>query len=418
MKSRGFLGVLCYALYDAGNSNYDTLVVSLGFALFLGTAVIPEPGRADLAWGLMFAAATLVAAATGPVAGAVADRLGWKFPLLRITTLAAVAGTIGMAALPERSVALAASLFVVTQTSFLLATMFYNATLADVSTRQNAAIISSVAWGTGYAGGIVGLALSLATGTVSAITSRLRLIFLLAGGLFMVLAMPLLLTHRAGTRRTDSPGIRVAAGIPAIVRAFAADNARASFFWAYFLYTNALNTVILFTARFAQNTLRYGMDELIVLFIAMNAVAAPASILFGKLAERSGQLHVLRMVVGGWIGAVVGVCIVGALQNKVLFALVACLAASLVGPVQALSRSLFRVAFPDEAMCSFFAVQALAARGAALVGPVLFGLVSWLSGSQIAGAASAGLLFVLGLILLTRVPARIEGPARGETPRE
>jgi len=404
----GRLDVLRYALYDAGNSNYDTLVVSLGFAVFLGKVVVRSSGRADLAWGAMFAAATLLAAIIGPRAGALADRRGSKFHLLRLTTLVAGAGTLAFALLPERRIGPAAVLFVATQTSFLLAVMFYNSALADVSTRRNAATISSLAWGAGYAGGIIGLGLALSMRSVSSETLRLRLMFLLAGGLFLVFALPLLLMRRGGSPFRAGGAGTPTPGIADVVRAFASDPARLRFFWAYFLYTNGVNTVILFTARFAQTTLHFGMDELIRLFIVMNVVAGPAAVLLGRLAERTGQLRMLRMVVIGWVVAVAGVCVLGARRDKVAFAVVACCAASLVGPVQALSRSLFRVAFPDEAMTSFFAVQALAARSAALVGPLLFGFVSWLSGSQVAGAASAEILFVLGLVMLMRVPRSIE----------
>jgi len=405
MNLRKYTRIARYALYDGGNSNYDTLVVALAFPLFL-------KGK-DLEWGAMFAVATLCAAILGPKVGALTDRWGAKFCVLRWMSIAAIAGTLLMAFLPAGRVFVAGALFVATQCAFLLAALLYNSALADVSTRKNAAMISSVAWGVGYIGGLLGLLIALRTSVIYPEETRLRFLFVIAAVMFFVFSLPLLLMRRREER--PPPAEPRSLWLIPLLRSFMGDAKRSRLFIAFFLYTNGVNTVIIFTSRYAQQTLGFDIDELIHLFIVMNIVAAPAAIIFGKVAETLGQLATLKFVVAAWAVVVLFVCYAGFKQDKTLFFIVACCAASLIGPVQALSRSLFRIIFPENSMSAYFGVQSLANRSAALVGPLLFGLVSWATGNQILGALSSGILFAGGLAVLYLVPRDIEAPAAEAT---
>ena len=401
-----------YALYDAGNSNYDTLVVALAFPVFLGAVLEGSAGRADLAWGILFTVATLCAAVLGPMLGGLADRRRAKFRLLRFMTVAAVAGTLLLALgpslplLPGTHPGWVAAVFLGTQVCFFMAALLYNSALADVSTRQNAAWISSVAWGVGYMGGIGGLLLAWLAHRMLPPEFRLRAFFLIAAVLFLLFSLPLMLM-----RPKRIPAEAIAAqpvGLLRIIRSFMGNPTRSRLFWAYFFYTNAVNTVILFTARFAKTTMGFDLISLVKLFILMNLVAAPASIIIGRLAGRFGQIRTLIVVVSAWLIVVFLIAWIGSVQNRTAFIIVASCAASLIGPVQALSRSLFRIIFPEQAMSSYFGVQSLANRSAALVGPLLFGLVSWATKSQILGAMSSAALFAIGLGLLWTVPREVE----------
>ena len=406
-----------YALYDAGNSNYDTLVVAIAFPLFLKTFIAPQTGDAaassgavDFTWGAIVAVGTLCAAVLGPKLGVIADRRGARLAFLRIFSVIAIAGTFLFALLPRQHLLLAGGLFALTHCAFLLAALLYNASLADVSAKDNAAFISSVAWGVGYLGGLVGLLLARATQSIHPQPARLRSLFLIAGGMFLVFSLPLLLA-RTRAPRAPAPRAPRSAWLIPILRAFMQNPRRRRFFWAFFLYSNGVNAVIYFTALFAKDTLHFSLNQLITLFILMNIVAAPASVIGGKIAQKYGQLRTLKGAVTAWIIVVLLVAWIGLKQNQTLFTVVACCAASLLGPVQAISRSLFRNIFPADSMSTYFGVQALANRSAALVGPLLFGLVSYLTHSQILGALSAGLLFAAGLAALFAVPRNIESTA-------
>ena len=398
-----YTNIARYALYDAGNSNYVTLIPSLIFPIYVGMLMGAETGKGagDLAWGGMIALATLAAAILGPLIGNLADRRGSKFRLLMWTTWAAVLGTAMLTFPRPGMVWVAAMLFVATHVCYLLATVLYDAALADVTTKENAATVSSVAWGVGYAGGLVGLLLALLPQGDD--VAKARVIFLIAAGMFLVLTLPLVLMRPRAERTRPLPkseGER--ASLLELVRRFMREPRRARFLLAFFLFSNGVSAVIYFTALYATKTLKYDTDQLIWLFVLMNAVAAPASVVFGAVARRFGELKTLKGVVAAWV---VVVLVIANVEAQTTFKVVASCAASLLGPVQALSRSLFRKIFPDESMSAFFGIQALATRSSALLGPLLFGLVSWLtSGNQRLGALSAAALFGVGLVVLFTVP--------------
>jgi UMF1 family MFS transporter len=401
MNIQKLKGIAKYALYDAGNSNYVTLVPSIVFPIYFMRLMGEGSSVADVAWGGMIAAATLLAAGLGPRIGEWADHYGRKFTFLRWTSVLAIVGTALIPFAGRFGPWAMGLVFIVTEACYLLATVLYDSALSDVSTADDAAEISSIAWGVGYAGGVVGL--FLAWRIEGGEEQIIRAAFFIASALFLIFGLPLML------HRDPPPAPRARERQRSTfetVREFMKDPVRWRMLVAYFLYVNGVSAVIYFTAAYAERTLGYSIRELFVLFIKMNLVAAPASVLFGKLGKKIGHIPALRLVVGAWIVAVI--CV--SMANKATFVYVACGAATLLGPVQALSRSLFRVIFPEDSMASYFGVQAMASRASALVGPLWFGAVSSITGSQRIGALAASLLFATGLLFLFLVPKDADRP--------
>lgn len=390
--------IACYALYDAGNSNYVTLIPAIIFPVYLKTVLMQNSRFGAITFGACITMATLLAAFLGPNLGEYADRNGRKFAALRWTSLAAIAGVALMPFLGAGMFAAVVALFVATETCYLLATVMYDSALSDVAEADESAGISSFAWGVGYAGGVIGLVVALRLWTEDGF--GFTRIFLVAAGLWLLFGLPLILVKDKARKRAEAP-LR---SFRDTIRDFLRDKLRVRFLLAFFLYTNGVSAVIYFTGSFARDVFNLKMPDLLLLFIAMNAVAAPASLAFGKVAERWGHIRTLRFVVLGWIVAVIGVI----LSDQNAFVVVSCGAAALLGPVQALSRSLFRIIFPEDSMSSYFGVQAMAARGSALVGPLLYGALASITDNARMGAVSAALLFAGGFVALLTIPVDAE----------
>jgi UMF1 family MFS transporter len=384
-----------YALYDAGNSNYATLIPSIAFPIYFKTVVASRLAAIDAIWGAMIMVSTLFAAVLAPKLGEIADRRGSRQAMLRWISWLAIMGTAGFYFLSKDQVILGIILFIGTNTAFLLAVFLYDATLATVSSTGNAAMVSSFAWAVGYIGGLIGLFLALSTEGSDA--ERLHRIFLIVAVLFLILSLPLVCTKRQSSSHiTDIKSTQDHQGILTLLRTFMKDKTRSRLFWSYFFYSNGISAVIYFTSIYATTTLGYSLEQLLWLFVAMSIIAIPAVVVFGKLSDLLGQIRTLQLVVACWVVIV----IIVAFTDAATFKIVACIAAGFLGPAQALSRSLFRVIFPMESMSSFFGIQALAARSSALIGPVLFGVVSSLTGSQRIGILATTSLLATGLILL------------------
>jgi UMF1 family MFS transporter len=102
-------------------------------------------------------------------------------------------------------------------------------------------------------------------------------------------------------------------------------------------------------------------------------------------------------------------------QVKWHFWVVAVLAGTGLGAVQAASRTFMATLIPKGREAEFFGFYSLVGKTGAVMGPVVFGGVSWLlSGNQRAAIVAVGLFFVVGLVLLARV--RAGGPTGAPAP--
>ena len=88
---------------------------------------------------------------------------------------------------------------------------------------------------------------------------------------------------------------------------------------------------------------------------------------------------------------------------KLVFWGVAVLASLGIGAIQATSRTFVGQLAPDGRSGEFFGFMAFAGKGSAILGPLVFGLVSDAFASQRLAVASIGVFFVIGLLLMGRV---------------
>ena len=73
------------------------------------------------------------------------------------------------------------------------------------------------------------------------------------------------------------------------------------------------------------------------------------------------------------------------------------------GGIQALSRSLFSQLIPPEKNAEFFGFYNVVGKAAAVLGPLLVGLVTLITGNHRVGILSILVLFFAGMIVFWRV---------------
>jgi UMF1 family MFS transporter len=74
-----------------------------------------------------------------------------------------------------------------------------------------------------------------------------------------------------------------------------------------------------------------------------------------------------------------------------------------MGSSQSTSRSLMTKLTPEDKKTEFFGFYSFFGKSSAVVGPLVFGLVSFLSGSQRIAILSVGVFFVIGMLILSKV---------------
>ena len=90
------------------------------------------------------------------------------------------------------------------------------------------------------------------------------------------------------------------------------------------------------------------------------------------------------------------------LQRDSFYA-VGLLAGSVMGATQSTSRSLMSKLTPDDKKTEFFGFYSFFGKSSAILGPLVFGMVSYLTGNQRTAILTIAIFFIIGIIILTKV---------------
>lgn len=401
--------IVGWAMFDFANSSYTTVIVTVAFSVYFTKIVAAGPG-ADRLWGLGITASNLIVVLLSPILGAIADESGRKKLFLFATYALCVAGTAGLWHVHPGAIALGLALFVVSNVAFSLGENLAGAFLPEISTPANVGRISGFGWGLGYFGGLASLLAIrplLAPGFTVENAGNLRLAWLVTAGFFLVAALPtfLFLGERA-PRHRHPPAVYLRLGFGRLLetaRAIRHFSELARFLAVFFVYSAGLMSVIAFVGVYAERTVGFGPDELIVLFMVVQLSSAAGAIGFGFLQDRLGARLTIQATLLLWI-AVCG--LVWATGSKGVFWGLALFARLGIGSLQSASRALVGLFSPVGKSGEFFAFWGLAGKGAYAFGPAVFGLISSASGSQKTAILSTAAFFLLGLVGMLGIDER------------
>jgi UMF1 family MFS transporter len=403
--------VTAWVLYDFANSSFAAVIMGTIYAAYYALAVVGnEKGEGDLWWGRVVSVSMATVALTSPLLGSIADRAGVRLRLFVAFTLLAVLGTALMATVEPGMVFRGFVLAVVANVGFEGALVYYNAWLPQLAPRGMEGRISAWGFAVGYAGSIVALLVALPFVEAKAFAGA----FVSTAVLFGSLALPafFLLPPAPGQGLTVGEAFRrggadVAAGIRTIV----AHRDLRRFFGAYFFYEDGVNTVIAFSAIFAAQTLGFPMERLIILYVVVQVSALLGALAWSRPTDKLGPRRVVMITLAQWIAVVVAAYFV---ETQTQFYVVAIIAGTGLGAVQAASRALLATLAPPGMEAEIFGFYSLCGKSAAIMGPLVFGSISHAAGgNQRLGILAIGAFFVIGLAVLARM--RAGGPTAGDT---
>jgi UMF1 family MFS transporter len=407
--SRASRTVAAWALYDFANSAFSAIVVATIFPVYYAEVVVGNrEGLGDFWWGLAGSLSMVVVALASPVLGGIADHAGTRKSFLVAFTLVAVAATGLLATVGPGQVVWGFALAVLGIVAFESASVYYNAYLPRIAAPEMTGRISALGFAVGYAGSVVAFAAAYPLVAAQAYPAC----FLAAAAQFLLFALPafVLLPANAGTGLAlPRAAARGVAGTLSTLREILGDPGRVEmrrFLTAYLVYEDGVNTVILFAAVFAAKTLAFTTTEIIGLFLVVQVTALLGSAAWARVTDLRGPKLVVAVMLGQWTAVTV---IASFVDAKWQFWLVAVLAGTGLGAIQAASRTFMATLLPAGREAEFFGFYALVGKTGAVAGPLVFGGVSRATaGNQRAAIIVVGLFFLVGLALLTR--ARAGGP--------
>jgi UMF1 family MFS transporter len=411
--------IFSWLLFDFANTSFSVMMVTFAFPLFFKNVICGGDPSGDAVWGACVSISMLLVALISPVLGAQADYSGRRKRFLLIFTLISVIATALLSFTGPGYALPAALLFIAANIGFEGGLVFYDAYLPEITSRRSIGRVSGYGFAMGYLGALAILFLVqplLAKGITVSNVPNLRLSFLIVALFFALFSAPLFLNLRdtKGNRRADDTTridegffdsiSRSAGEVANTVRHIMSYPDLARFLLAFFFYNDAILTVIAFSSIYAQNTLGFTTGELIVFFMTVQTTAILGSVVFGFVTDRIGPKRTIVMTLIIWF-LVIFMAILS--EGKTLFYFTGLLAGMSMGSSQAASRSLMARLTPKEHITEFFGFyDGTFGKASAIVGPMVFGLVSSQAGSQKAALASLLVFFGLGLAIMTGVRTR------------
>ncbi|MDQ1011993.1 UMF1 family MFS transporter [Streptomyces sp. V4I23] len=385
-----------------------------GFVHPLGIAV-----RAGSVFPYAVSASVVLAVLVMPFAGAAADRSGRKKPLLAVSAYLGAAATTGMFLLDGDRYLLGAFLLIVANASLAVSMVLYNAYLPQIAEPHERDAVSSRGWAFGYTSGALVLVLDLVvySGHESFGLSEgdaVR-ICLASAGLWWG-AFTLVPLRRLRDRRltVDGEGA-VGSGwrqLLATLKDMRRHPLTLSFLLAYLVYNDGVQTVISQASVYGSEELGLDQTTLITAVLLVQVLAVAGALGMGRLARTHGAKRTVLASLAVWTLILAAGYFLPA-GAPVWFYCLAAAIGLVLGGSQALSRSLFSHLVPRGKEAEYFSAYEMSDRGLSWLGPLVFGLAYQLTGSYRDAIISLVIFFMLGFVLLARVPVRRAVAAAG-----
>lgn len=394
--------------YDVGNSALVLLSTAVVPIYFNSLLTGDDSDALVVLWGLAQTVASLVLAILMPVLGSMADRKDAKIKFFLGFFLTGLVGCLALA-IPMGATPFLV-VFVICTIGLNSSMTFYDSMLTDITTDERMDNVSSAGYAWGYIGSCVPFIICLAlilvgpkTGLVDTATAC-RISFIITGAWWLAFTIPLARSYKQ-THWREASETGVAATfreLVATMREIIADKVILTYMLAFFFYIDGVHTVISMATSYGTSV---GIDstQLVLALLVTQFVAFPSAIIYGRLAGKYGTLRMIRVAVVAYCAIVLFAAFF--LKSATEFWILAITVGLFQGGVQALSRSYFGKIIPKEKSNEYYGFFDIFGRYASVIGTALVAGVTAATGSSSTGVLSVGVLLVVGLVLLMRLPS-------------
>lgn len=400
--------VFSWALYDWANSAFATVVLAGFFPLFFRHywSSSSDPTTSTFQLGVANSLASVIIVILAPALGAIADASCAKKKFLLFFALLGIVMTSTLYFVAEGNWTWAIILFVLASVGFAGGNIFYDALIMDIAPSGKLDLVSSFGYSLGYFGGGILFAIDIAltvwpeTFGFADKSEAVRAAFVSVAVWWLLFSIPLwLFVHEKKPAGSISSGLRIRAGFHRLKNTFHEIRKLrvvVLFLVAYWFYIDGVDTVIRMAVDFGAS-LGFDSNNLITALLITQFVGFPATIIFGMIGDRIGAKTAILMAIAVYIIVLVWA---STMQHVSEFYGLAIVIGLVQGGVQSLSRSFYARIIPANKSAEFFGFYNMLGKFAAVLGPLMIGVVALLSGSPRIGILSITVLFILGAVLL------------------
>lgn len=403
--------VWAWAMFDFANSGYTTVVITTIFNAYFVSVVARNQDWGTFAWTATLAASYALIILTAPILGAYADAYAAKKRLLLLTTIGCILFTSLLFFIGPGDLWLAVILIILANFFFGSGENLIAAFLPELARSETLGKISGWGWSLGYIGGIVSLGCSFAYVTWAQEQGQqpeqfVPVTLLITAFLFAISCVPTFLYLRE--RAQPQPHLHnrnviseVFARLGDTIKHVRDYRDLMRFLVCLISYQAGIQTVVVIAAIYAQQVMNFDSNDTMLLVVLVNITAALGAFVFGNIQDKIGHVPTIALTLIGWI---VMVLLAWGAEDRATFWLAANIAGLCLGAAQSAGRALIGYFSPVLRRAEFFGLWGLAVKLSSILGPVTYGLVSWIShGDHRLAMLITGSYFIIGLLILMSV---------------
>lgn len=420
-----------WAFYDWANSVYSLVISSAVFPIFYGALFRLYEVESVVVFGLelergplisyLSSAAFVVIAIATPLVSGIADYLGNKKFFLQFFCYLGALCCIGLYWFSLDHIYLSLLFYFGGLVGSWMSIAIYNSYLPDIAFKEQQDRISARGFSLGYIGSVLLLVFNLAmvlkpnlfgiesTDSQPAEMIAMRYSFISVGLWWIVFSQYTFLYMPIGNRKQGSRKEVFLGGfneLKKVGREIKKLSFLKRYLVAFFIYSMAVQTILLIAAYFGEQEIDWGGDTertigLIVSILLIQLIAIVGSVITGRLAERFNNISLLMIINAVWFL----LCIYAYFVNSpIQFFIAAGFVGLVMGSIQTLSRSTYSQNLPDtDDTTSYFSFYEVAEKIGIVIGTFIFGYIAQLTGSMRSAALFLGIFFLIGAMLLSRL---------------
>jgi len=425
-----------WAVYDWANSVYNLVISSAIFPIFYGalTLVKDENGNIlddtitflgfdfnnDTLISYVTAAAFLVVSILSPLLSGVADYVGNKKIFMKFFCYLGAVSCIGLFWFSLDHLWFGLLCYFLALIGFWASLVFYNSYLPDIAFPEQQDKISAKGYSLGYIGSVILLCICLAMILMHETFGfedeglPTRLSFVLTGVWWIGFSQYTYYYLPKGNKKQKFTKHLLFNGFKELKKIWnnlGENKSLKRYLTAFFVYSMAVQTIMLVATYFGIEELDWGETDvtvgLIVSILLIQLVAVLGAFLTSRASAKFGNINTLIVLNIIWIC----ICVYAyTITTPEQFYVTASFVGLVMGGIQSLSRSTYSKLIPEGAVdtASYFSFYDVAEKIGIVIGMFSYGFVAQITGSIRYAILFFILFFAVGLILLFRVPRKLE----------
>ncbi|MCH2480100.1 MAG: MFS transporter [Flavobacteriales bacterium] len=414
-----------WTLYDWANSVYSLVISTAIFPIYYSEYIFANSDsillfnmdiNRDTVISLVSATSFLIIAFLSPLLSGIADYLGNKKSFMKFFVLMGSLSCIGLYWFELENIEFGLLFYMLALIGLWGSLVFYNSYLPDITYPKQTNMVSAKGFTMGYIGSVILLIVNLIMITyyeqlnLSSEVQAMKYSFVLVGVWWLLFSQYSFYHLPRGNKGVKLPkniiwnGFRELKGVYKIIRS---SKKFTRFLTAFFVFSFSLQTIIFIAAYFGVNEIEWSSSSeqtagLIISVMLIQIIAIVGAILFTKAADKFGNIVVLTIAIASW-SIICGYAYF--ITTPIQFYLIAGFVGFLMGGTQTIARATYSLFIPEtKDTTSFFSFYDVTEKIGIVIGMVLYGLAAQITGNIRFSILIFMFFFLLGAILLLRVP--------------